>query len=158
MSKSVFRHLNCLLAVDAQGVHDAQHRLTVVAQVGIVLCQGMREDLACSWWVCQHPAVLFDLGNRDPPGRVHHQHFTDQIFTVWRRLKKRMSVGLGSSYSQWVIAVVNCCRQCTLRHEERDSESSLCDSLSKCRKAGSIEWKRATDQNIKHNTKALRGK
>lgn len=47
---------------------------------------------------------------------------------------------------------VNCC---TLRHEERDSESTLCDSLSECRKAGSIKWKRATDQNIKHDTEAL---
>lgn len=84
----VFRHLNCLLAVDPQGVHDAEHRLAVVAQVGVVLCQGMSEDLACSCRVCQHPPVLFDLGHCDPPGRVHHQHFTDQIFTVWWKLGK----------------------------------------------------------------------
>lgn len=43
----------------------------------------------------------------------------------------------------------------TLGHEEGDSESTLCNSLSECRQAGSIEWKRAADQNIQHNTKAL---
>lgn len=46
----------------------------------------------------------------------------------------------------------------TLGHEERDSESSLCDSLSECRKAGSIKWKRAADKNIKDHTEALRSK
>lgn len=47
------------------------------------------------------------------------------------------------------------CLRHTLGHEERDSESSLCDSLSESRKAGSVEWKRATDKDIQHHAKAL---
>jgi len=43
----------------------------------------------------------------------------------------------------------------TLGHEEGDSESSLCDSLSESRKAVSIKWKRAADENVKHHSKAL---
>lgn len=43
----------------------------------------------------------------------------------------------------------------TLRHEEGDSEPSFCNSLSERRKAWSIEWKRAADENIKHHAKTL---
>lgn len=81
---SLFTHLDSPLAVNAQGVHDAQHRFTVVPQVGVVLCQGMAEGLVGSCRVCQHPAVLLDLGHCDPLGWIHHQHLADQVFTVWR--------------------------------------------------------------------------
>lgn len=46
----------------------------------------------------------------------------------------------------------------TLGHEKGDSEASLSDSLSESRKAVSVKWKRATDKNIKHHTKALQRK
>lgn len=78
----MFSHLNSLLAVDAQCVHDAQHRLTVVPQVGVVLRHGVAEGLAGCCWVRQHPAVLLDLGHSDSLGWINHQHLTDQVFTV----------------------------------------------------------------------------
>lgn len=75
-------YLDSPLAVNAQRVHDAQHGLAVVAQVGVIICQGVAEGLVGGGGVRQHPAVLLDLCDGDSAGGVHHQHFTDQVFTV----------------------------------------------------------------------------
>ncbi|TNN63648.1 hypothetical protein EYF80_026184 [Liparis tanakae] len=40
----------------------------------------MAQGLVGGGRVRQHPSVLLDLGHADPPGRVHHQHLTDQAY------------------------------------------------------------------------------
>lgn len=76
-------HLHGPLPVHPEGLHDAQHLLVIVAQVGVV---AERSAGGASVWqggVGLHPPVLPDLGDADALGRVHHQHAADQRLTVW---------------------------------------------------------------------------
>lgn len=93
-------HLDSLLAVNAKCIHNVEHRFTVVPQVWVVLRQWMGKGLVGSSWICQHPAVLFDLGHSDPPGRVHHQHLTDQVLTILGHEKRDPEPSLSDSLSE----------------------------------------------------------
>lgn len=76
-------HLYRPLPVNAEGLHDAQHLLVVITQVGGVALHGEGGVvLLQEGGVSLHPSVLADLGDGDAFGRVHDQHASDQRLTV----------------------------------------------------------------------------
>lgn len=87
----LFSHLHSPLPVNAEGLHDSQDRFTVVSQVGVIVCKRHGEGLVGCAGVCQHPAVLLDLGYADSLGWVDHQHLPNQVFTVWIRQQEGVS-------------------------------------------------------------------